>query len=111
MLKEFSSLRMMQGPGDAAGLDLMQRQIQTSLKDIYGVEIIKGQLLEVTFPSGANTDLRISHGLGRIPVGFIPVYLSAAGIVYNSPTVAAAPREEIILRANAASLSAKLWIF
>lgn len=111
MLKEFTSLRLMQSPSDANGLDQMQRQLQTLLKALFGVEISKGRLLEVSFPSSANTDVSVRHGLGRVPQGFIPVSLSAAGIVYNSSTVAAAPRDEIILKASVASLVTKLWIF
>lgn len=111
MLKEFTALRMMQGPGDAAGLDLMQRQLQTCLKDLYGVEITKGRIVEVTFPSFANNDISVKHGLGRVPTGFVTVQISTAAIIYNSSTVAAAPKEEIILRANVGDVITKLWIF
>jgi hypothetical protein len=111
MLKEFTALSFMSSPADAAGLDRMQRQVQTLFKSIFGVQIIKGSLIDVTFPASANSDIKIQHGLGRVPQGFIPVYLSAAGIVYNSSSVAGAPRDEIILKASVSSLVTKLWIF
>lgn len=111
MLKEFTSLLLVSSPSDVQGFGQLQRQLQTLFKSLFGVEISKGRLVEVTFPSSANTDLKIAHGLGRVPLGFFPVYLSAAGIVYNSSTVAAAPKDEIILKANTSSLVTKLWIF
>lgn len=109
MLKDFTALRLI-SPCDAA-LDQLQRQLQTLLKMLFGVEISKGQLIDVTFPAAANTDLKIQHSLGRVPVGFIPVYLSAAGTVYNSATTVGSPSQEIILKCSAAGLVSKLWIF
>lgn len=94
------------GNGDAT-----QRQIQERLREIYGVGILGGNLVTVSFPSTANADLVVEHKLGRSTVGYIPVSLSAAGIVYSSPSNNQAPDLQIILRSNTASLRATLWIF
>lgn len=97
-------------PLDTPGFDQFQRQLSTTLKDLYGVEIIRGNIIEVEFGT-ANTDQSIEHGLSRAATGYLPVSLSAAGSIYTSTTVNKNPMKEIILKASVSSLSAKIWIF
>ena len=58
--------------------------------------VIKGQVF------GLGTDLIVNHKLNRAIVGFIPVNLNAAAILYVSPTTNPLPNQQIILRASAA---------
>lgn len=111
MLKEFSSLRMKMSVYDSTGMDMQQKQIQMLFRDLFDVPIVKGEIMEITFPALANVDLKFQHTIGRVPQGYIPIALNAAGIIYTSPTQIQFPEKEIILRANIASLKAKIWIF
>lgn len=44
---------------------------------------IDGQYIEITFPNVANTEMRIPHGLGRLPIGYWPVRKDRACNVYD----------------------------
>lgn len=111
MLKEFTSLRMMNSFDDEAGMDMQQKQVQSVFRDIYDVPIIKGELMDLVFPAAPNTDLKFQHTLKRVPKGYITVALSADGIIYTAPTALLDPAREIILRASIGALVARIWIF
>lgn len=111
MLSEFSSLRMMSSTIDASGMDMQQKQIQRLFRDLFDVPISKGEIIDLTFPVAANADYKFQHNLNRAPSGYTPIMLSAAGIIYSSPTVVQVPDKEIILRSSVGSLRAKIWLF
>lgn len=109
MLSQFSGLRSV--GQDMTGFDQLQRQLQSVLRELYLTPIINGNLIEFTFPSSANTDAKVNHGLGRAAIGYFPVSLSAAATIYLSSTVNQNDQNEIILKCNASSTVTKLWIF
>lgn len=74
------------------------------------------QFVDVTFPSGADTDLVISHTLKTArpnEVRYLVVTQEAAGSIYRdtSATRRAWGSNYIILRSNTASLAARLLLF
>lgn len=105
MLKPFSGILQ------ARSLEQLQKALQPILRDISDSSILNGNLVAVVFPSSANTDVTIEHGLSRTPTGYIPVAISAAGIIYSSPTSQAQPDLQLTLRSNTASLTATVWVF
>lgn len=105
MLKPFAAVTQ------AQTLEQLQRALQITLRDIRDSAILNGNIVDVVFSSSANSDLLVMHGLSRVAIGYIPVSLSAAGIIYSSPTAVRSPLNEIILRSNTASLTATLWVF
>jgi hypothetical protein len=59
----------------------------------------------------ANTDFTITHNFGRVAVGYTVWKTSAAGDVYDSPTVNVDPTHTIILRSTAvAGTAIRLFI-
>lgn len=51
------------------------------------------------FTSGV--DLVINHKLNRIPIGYIPINLNAAAIIFTSSTLNNMTKTQVILQANA----------
>jgi hypothetical protein len=97
---------------DWTGMDMQQKQIQTIFRDLYDVPIMKGELMDLKFPSAAFADHKFEHTLGRVPKGFIPVMIfGQPATIYVSPTQVNSPEKEIILRSNIADLKARIWIF
>jgi hypothetical protein len=47
---------------------------------------IQGFKASGTTPSSANTEFSITHTLGRVPIGFLVLSLSAAAQIYQSTT-------------------------
>lgn len=56
----------------------------------------------------ADTEDTISHGLGRVPVGYIPAKQDKAGTVYDGTTAWTATH--IYLRASAASMALTVMV-
>lgn len=44
---------------------------------------IDGQYIEITFPGVANTEMRVPHGLGRLPIGYFVVRKDRACDIYD----------------------------
>ena len=44
---------------------------------------IDGQYIEMTFPGVANTEMRVPHGLGRLPIGYFVVRKDRACDIYD----------------------------
>jgi hypothetical protein len=44
---------------------------------------IRSSVVPVSFPSTANQNLQVSHGLPATPIGYIAIRLSAACIIYD----------------------------
>ena len=55
-------------------------------------------------PASANTEFTVRHELGRIPVGFLPVSIDKAGIVYASRK-GSWTKTSIFLKCSAATAS------
>lgn len=51
-----------------------------------GGENVDGQWLQITTNSSANTETTFNHTLGSIPIGYIPIWQSVAGSLYQGPT-------------------------
>ena len=68
---------------------------------------ISGVWETVTF-GAANTDVTITHNLGRVPVGYITMMKSQAGDIYTGSV--AANKTQITLRCSTAGMTASLFI-
>lgn len=68
---------------------------------------LKVDTQDVTF-SSANSDTQVRHSLGRTPVGYWPVSLSAAMTIYDGTV---ARNANFITLKSSATGSAKLFIF
>lgn len=44
---------------------------------------LDGQYVEITFPSGADTEMRVPHGLGRLPIAYFVARKDRACDVYD----------------------------
>jgi hypothetical protein len=66
-----------------------------------------GKIVSVTF-SSANNDTAVSHGLGRAPVGYIPVRLGAAMTLYDGTM---ANTTSLLYLKSSATGSASVFIF
>jgi len=92
-------------------------EIQDIVRDIASI-LNNGLLFEdnfdglyVDYTSNATPDTEdtVSHGLGRVPTGFLVVNLDKAGIVYDGGT--AWTSTNIYLKCNVASVATKIFIF
>lgn len=68
-------------------------------------------LKEVNFTSNATPDAEdtISHGLGKVPNGYIVIGRNKAGVLYNGTT--AWTMTNIYLKSNVASTTYKIYVF
>lgn len=82
---------------------------QISFGDGINADNIDGVWASSTTPGVANTDFTVTHNLGRIPVGYIPVTKSAATDVYTGSVAATAT--QLTLRATGTNVSVKCFIF
>lgn len=71
---------------------------------------IDGQWLWVKFPSVANTEYQIRHGLGRVPFGYIPARKDFAASIYDS-SVGSWTNNVMYLKCDVKSITALLWVF
>lgn len=80
--------------------------VSKSLDSIVKSEIIAGDILENIELS--TTPTRVSHKLGRKPLGFIVIRINANATVYESLE----PRQDLFLNLTAtADVTVSLWIF
>src|SRR5208282_6099789 len=70
---------------------------------------ISGAWVSVSTPGTPNTDFTVTHNLGRIPVGYLPMSKAAATDVYTGSVPATAT--QLTLRATATGVAIKLFIF
>ena len=68
---------------------------------------ISGNWVSVNFPS-ANTDVTVTHNLGRIPVGYLAMTKSQAGDIFTGSV--AATKTQITLQSSTAGQMASLFI-
>jgi len=68
-----------------------------------------GVIVAYNTNASVNTADTVSHTLGRIPVGYIPIEKGAAGDVYDGG--AAATETTLSLKCTTASNSVTLWVF
>lgn len=82
---------------------------QISFGDGINADNIDGVWASTTTPGVAGTDFVITHNLGRIPVGYIPVTKSAATDIYTGSVPATAT--QLTLRATGTNVAVKCFIF
>lgn len=89
-------------------LTLFGEQVSRTLNNGLDFETnFNSKTVSITF-SAANTDVIVAHGLGRLPVGYIVVGLSASLTVYDG--VGANTTSNLVLRANATG-TARLLVY
>lgn len=71
------------------------------------VDNVSPNLVDAVFPT-ANAEVSLSHGLGKVPRGYLVASLDAAAIIYNGLTANTGDR--LYLRASA-PVTAKIWVF
>lgn len=62
---------------------------------------LDGQTKEVTFTS-ANTDYEVPHGLGRVPIGILPLQVNQDGAVVRGSSFGSWTPERLYVRCNVA---------
>lgn len=77
MLKAFRKIRVKD-----AELEAVQTNIAQSIVPLLRSPIVDGNLVKAALVSGDN---RVSHGLGRVPEGWIIVDRSMAATIYRDP--------------------------
>lgn len=70
---------------------------------------VDGQLISVAFPTPADTEIEVPHGLDRIPIALIPLLPDRACSVYGS-NIGSWTKTRMLLKCNVASASVSLWI-
>ena len=91
-------------------LNRIQANMAEAIAKIESGPQMSGVILKDVVLAGAAADTVIQHGLARTPVGFLVLYKSATGDVWNSATSNVRPDLEIILKAGAA-MTVTLWVF
>ena len=71
---------------------------------------IDGQWITYVFPSSANTEVEIPHGLGRVPVGFFVGEKDKACDVYTSNR-SGWGKERIYLKCDTATATVNMLVF
>ena len=79
---------------------LLQQNVQAVFGPLFQSKIIDGQLVTASFKT-ANTDVTVSHNLGRPVVAWFPGSSSAAANVFLSSNQSQNPNSTIILQASA----------
>jgi hypothetical protein len=89
--------------------DEVQERAQSALKvwsdKVSACPLLDGVMTAVV-SMAATTAKAINHTLGRVPVGYLLVYQSAAGTVHQT----ASSKTSITMEASAA-MTIKLWVF
>lgn len=74
-------------------------------------ENISGQFLTITTNGTANTESTFTHTLGSIPIGYIVLWQSIAGSIYQGPTTGTSwTSSTISLKGSVVSINALLFI-
>lgn len=74
-------------------------------------ENIAGQFLQITTNGVVNTESTFTHTLGSVPVGYIVLWQSIAGSIYQGPTTLTAwTSTTISLKGSAVSITALLFL-
>lgn len=74
-------------------------------------ENIQGQFLQLTTNASANTESTFVHTLGSVPIGYIVIWQSIAGSIYQGPTTGTAwTSQSISLKGSANSITALLFL-
>lgn len=90
-------------------LSRVQDAVTQSVREIESKNELRGVYVETSL-AGGSVDNVVTHGLTRVPIGFIVVKKSAASDIFNSQTSNQRIDNEIILKAtNACDVT--LWIF
>lgn len=74
-------------------------------------ENISGQFLQITTNGSANTESTFTHTLGSVPVGYIVLWQSIAGSIYQGPSTGTVwTSSTISLKGSAISITALLFL-
>ena len=71
---------------------------------------MNGQYREFTTTGVADTQMTIDHGLGRVPIGFIPINNNKAYCLYNDEPYGW-NEDYITLKCDTSSVLVKIWLF
>lgn len=82
---------------------------QISFGDGVNADNIDGVWASATTPGVANTDFVITHNLGRVPVGYIPVTKSATTDIYTGSVAATAT--QLTLKSTGTNVDVVFFIF
>lgn len=83
-------------------------QVQSALTNGLTVaDNFQANIVGVTFPSSANTNIQIKHGLSTTPVGYFVIRYSIAGSVYDGTTPVLGA-QFVNLKSNTANLFAQI---
>lgn len=101
-MKAFKTLQM-----DDDKLSRFQDNVEEAIRPVIQKQIIDGVLLQdVSLTSGQ--DNNVSHKLGRIPIGYIPVKKSAQSTIWDETSTA--PSSLLNLHCST-SCVVSLWVF
>lgn len=81
---------------------------QISFGNGVNLDNMQGRWINVVSPGVADTDFTAAHNLGRVPVGFITVFLDKAGVVYAGSVAWTA--QDVTLRCSAATTTIRLFV-
>lgn len=99
------ALKKLQLTDDA--VSRFQDNVEEALKPIIAASLIDGLLLpDIDLISGQ--DNNVSHKLGRIPLGYIPVKRSASSTIWDQASTA--PSSLLNLHCST-SCTVSLWVF
>ena len=76
---------------------------------IYSNPLLRNPTIVTGLVFGVATDLVVSHKLNRPVTGYIMIGSSGAAYLYTSPTSNPNPKQQIILRTNAATTASILF--
>ncbi len=111
-----------QGKINPAGLEQLKSSIQNLCRKVNGAISlgdgsaaswsgnVDGQYVTVLFPSVANTEVEIPHGLGRVVVGYAPVRKDRACDVYDSNS-GSWNESRCLLKSTVANATVRLLLF
>lgn len=71
---------------------------------------IRANTVAVTFPSIANQNIQVQHGLQVTPIGYVPIRLSAACSIYDGMSLVIGPTF-VNLKCSVAGITASILFF
>ena len=93
------------------------REVTRTAKQLFENQVIQALLrgpTSVTFPSATPSVVRVSHGLGRVPLGYLVASIDAGQVVYthaSSFTATDSPSDVIYLATATGGCTAKVYFF
>lgn len=69
----------------------IKQAISALNKNLNYQDNIRSSVVNVAFPSTANSNLAVAHNLATTPIGYIPIAFSAAANIYNGSSLVFGP--------------------